>query len=712
MKWTRKDLRIGRIPQSSDKFLTFSFGSLRSKDTFSVLSWSLKKLGKLSRYLIKARIQRNGLNISTLLVWFKHVQGFWEERGGLKCTAQVSLACRSRISPWKGPCCRRPKVTDPLLNLGVFPIGFKLWPNQPCVRNRGGNHANQRSHCVQTKSYTILHLNTWNIATSTEGTFLYYHLLQIRLGRGLGLVVVNHIPSHSVPLSTNVVASHGGTYASRGKAAGVALCCRRSGGMERMQRRLHSTVNNWMYIHPHVFSTLLKGNGRADIVSLAIEQERFGFESFRWKHYLLTFCCCFALILMWGDSDIGSFVPLWCLRYLLGWAGGGNMLCQADNGNVASWVRKGMGRESQECWKKWKISTHTVNTFSKDDFCALLWNEAHCHASCQTYEGICHLQDWDPFTFTHASPSWKPPMNKWMKSASWKGWDQMRPPFYAIEVPDPFCTRNLLQYVTINTYLCTQTLYVLIVCHQKNDCWPLKVTSFLASQDEKEGNNSWRIQNRSVRSVTTIRSFCFVIFVASGTRSHCLQGTALHEARLDVCVCASLETGNNWSLGPHLEACRNGHVDVAPSLQGEGIHRKRSCLVWGLFFGWRWKRWKRCWRTLARPDCCCSVASSGNVCKNPHRHNTHHTEGVFLRCEMIDERWGSCRCSWCQWESPLSGLNDQKVEQSSVHLGFQMCQVALAECPSAKSCPEVCLQLAKPEIFKDPWKNEDWTEYR
>ena len=68
--------------------------------------------------------------------------------------------------------------------------------------------------------------------------------LQIRLGRGLGLVVVNHIPSHSVPLSTNVVASHGGTYASRGKAAGAALCCRRSGGMERMQRRLHSTVNN------------------------------------------------------------------------------------------------------------------------------------------------------------------------------------------------------------------------------------------------------------------------------------------------------------------------------------------------------------------------------------------------------------------------------------------------------------------------------------
>lgn len=58
-----------------------------------------------------------------------------------------------------------------------------------------------------------------------------------------------HIWSLPVPLSTNVVASHGGTYASRGKAAGVALCCRRSRGMERIQRRLHSTVNNWMCIH-------------------------------------------------------------------------------------------------------------------------------------------------------------------------------------------------------------------------------------------------------------------------------------------------------------------------------------------------------------------------------------------------------------------------------------------------------------------------------
>ena len=33
-------------------------------------------------------------------------------------------------------------------------------------------------------------------------------------------------------------------------------------------------------VHPHVFRTLLKGNGRADIVSLAIEQERFGVERF------------------------------------------------------------------------------------------------------------------------------------------------------------------------------------------------------------------------------------------------------------------------------------------------------------------------------------------------------------------------------------------------------------------------------------------------
>ena len=38
----------------------------------------------------------------------------------------------------------------------------------------------------------------------------------------------------------------------------------------------------------------------------------------------------------------------------------------------------------------------------------------------------------------------------------------------------------------------------------------------------------------------TIRSLHFVILAASGTRSHCLQGAALHEARLDVCVCVQV----------------------------------------------------------------------------------------------------------------------------------------------------------------------------
>lgn len=33
-------------------------------------------------------------------------------------------------------------------------------------------------------------------------------------------------------------------------------------------------------VHPHVFGTLLKGNGRADIVSLAIEQERLDLKGF------------------------------------------------------------------------------------------------------------------------------------------------------------------------------------------------------------------------------------------------------------------------------------------------------------------------------------------------------------------------------------------------------------------------------------------------
>lgn len=78
-------------------------------------------------------------------------------------------------------------------------------------------------------------------------------------------------------------------------------------------------------------------------------------EIWSWKVSLKTLFVdigCFALILMWGDSHIGSFVPLWCLNNPLGWAGEGHMLCQADNGDVASWVRKGVGRESQECLKK------------------------------------------------------------------------------------------------------------------------------------------------------------------------------------------------------------------------------------------------------------------------------------------------------------------------------------------------------------------------
>ena len=45
-----KKRRIEIVPQNSEKFITFSFGSLQFKDSFSFLSSSLDKLIKLNKY--------------------------------------------------------------------------------------------------------------------------------------------------------------------------------------------------------------------------------------------------------------------------------------------------------------------------------------------------------------------------------------------------------------------------------------------------------------------------------------------------------------------------------------------------------------------------------------------------------------------------------------------------------------------------------------
>ena len=96
------------------------------------------------------------------------------------------------------------------------------------------------------------------------------------------MIVVNNIPSHLITSSA--------TFDQCGSQPWRHLRQQRKGGrcctmLQAEQRDGKDTKETAFYseqlnVHPHVFRTLLKGNGRADIVSLAIEQERFGFERF------------------------------------------------------------------------------------------------------------------------------------------------------------------------------------------------------------------------------------------------------------------------------------------------------------------------------------------------------------------------------------------------------------------------------------------------